>query len=299
MNSAYSQQSNNITRTWILLTLFIGLISALFYGLAYYFNSPILIFVGIALSLGQALIAYFAGGSLAVAQAGGKEVTYEQSPQIHEMVENLARIAGIPKPKIYISPDQSANAFACGRDPEHANICINQGLLNILDKNQLEGVLAHELSHVKNRDILVSTITMVLAGVISFVADFGFRSMAFGGFGGGSKDEDSNNKSPIFFVLYIIVLILAPILSTLITLAVSRQREFLADASGVVLTRYPEGLIGALEKLYSSPIPTEHFSTATSHFYIAPPKQNFGENIQGLFSTHPSVEARVEALRKM
>lgn len=298
MNSAYSQANGNVTRTFILITLFVGLVSALFYGMAYYFNSPILIFVGIAMSLVQALIAYFVGGSIAIAQAGGQELSYEQGPQIHEIIGNLSKIAGIPKPKIFISPDPSANAFACGRGPGNANICINQGLLNILDKNQLEGVLAHELSHVKNRDTLVSTVTMVLAGVISFVADFGFRSLFWGGGMGNSKD-DNDNKSPFIFILYILVLILAPILSTLITLAVSRQREFLADASGVVLTRYPEGLIGALEKLYASPVASEHYSTATNHFYIAPPKHNFGEKMSGLFSTHPSIEDRVAALKKM
>jgi heat shock protein HtpX len=292
--SAYSYQSANQRKTFILLFIFVGLVSAIFYGFSTYYNSPIFAIFGLVLSVGQAFFAYYAGGSLAIMSAGGQEVSEQEAPQIHIMVENLSKVAGIPKPKIFISPDPSPNAFACGRDPEHANICLNQGILDLLDKNELEGVIAHELSHVQNRDILVMSVTMVLASIISFITDFAFRMMWWSG---NSRDDD--NKSPVVFIIYIIALVLAPIVALLIQMAISRSRERLADASAVVMTRYPQGLMSALTKLYNSPIPTQHYSTATSHFYISPPKQKWGEKVQGLFSTHPPLEERIEALRKL
>jgi heat shock protein HtpX len=251
------------------------------------------------ISVGQALIAYYSGDKIALSYAGAKEVAADQAPQLHVMVENISKIAGIPKPKIYISPDPSANAFACGRDPEHASICFNKGILDLLDKNELEGVAAHELAHVKNRDILVSTVTMVLASVVSFVADIGFRLMFFGGGSGRRNRDNGEGNSPILLVVYIVTLILAPLVATLIQLAVSRSRESLADATSVVFTRYPEGLMNALIKLYDNPVPTTHYSTAMNHFYISPPKRKWGEKISGLFSTHPPLQERIEALRKL
>ncbi len=290
--SAYSQQSSNRNQTLILIFVFIGLVSGLFYIIGLYQGSYIWPVIGLVLSLSQALIAYFAGDKIALLSTGAKEVTYDEAPQIFEMVQNLTKIAGIPMPKVFISPDLSANAFACGRDPEHASICLNQGILDILNKAELEGVIAHELSHVKNRDILVMTVTMVLASVVSFVADIGFRIAIWGG-------KDREEKNPVLTALYIIAILLAPFIAGIIQLAVSRKREFLADATGVTMTRYPEGLISALDKLYKSPTPSSHYSTAMSHFYIAPPKKSFGQKVSGLFSTHPPIEARIEALKKM
>lgn len=292
--SAYSYQSQNKRKTIILLFLFVGLVSAIFYGFSAYYNQPFFAALGLVISIIQALLAYYAGGSLAVMSAGGQEISEKEAPQIHLLVENLCRTAGIPKPKIFISPDLSPNAFACGRDPEHANICLNQGILKLLNKNELEGVIAHELSHIKNRDILVMTVTMVLASVISFISDFAFRSMWWGG-----NNDDSDNKSPIVIIIYIVALVLAPFVALLIQLAISRSRERLADASAVIMTRYPKGLMDALTKLYESPIPTDHYSTATSHFFISPPKKNWGEKTSGLFSTHPPLEERIEALKKL
>lgn len=295
MTSAYSQQSNNIRKTWLLIFLFIGLVSTVFYVFGAYYRSPGLAVFGLFISLGQAIVAYFFGDSIALTYAKAQQVDDQKAPGIHNIVDNLSKIAGIPKPKVYISPDQSANAFACGRDPKHASICLNQGILDLLDKNQLEGVIAHELSHIKNRDILVMTVTMVLASVISFIADFGFHIL----FWGGGRDKDNDNKSPILIFLYILTLILAPIVATLIQFAISRSRESLADATAVTMTRYPQGLIQALQKLYESPVPTDNYSTAMNHFYISPPKKTWNEKVSGLFSTHPSIEERVEALEKM
>jgi heat shock protein HtpX len=293
--SAYKQQNTSNFQTWILIFTFVSIISGICYFLSVITRNPSIFILGFAFSIGQSFIGYFFGGSLAIASAGGQEVSADQSPEIHEMISNLSKVAGIPKPKIFISPDQSANAFACGRNPENANICLNQGLMNILDKNELEGVIAHELSHIKNRDILIMTITMVLSSVITFITDFGFRTMFFG----GGKDDEGNNRSPLVLIFYVVLMILGPIVSLLISMAVSRQREFAADATAVTFTRYPNGLINALEKLYKSPVPTEHFSTSTNHFYIAPPKKTFNEKIQTLFSTHPTIEERVLALREM
>jgi heat shock protein HtpX len=290
--SAYSQQSKNINKTWILMFLFVGIVSLGFYVIGVQTKNPYLPLIGLALSLGQAGVSYWFGGNIAIASSGGQKIDESSNPQIYNLVANLSKIGGIEVPEIYISPDLSANAFACGRDPKNAKICLNQGLLNILNKDELEGVIAHELAHIKNRDILIMTVTMVLVSVISFVTDIGFRMMFW-------QNNDDEDKNPLMFVAYIAVMIMLPIVGTVIQLSVSREREFLADATAVTFTRYPNGLINALNKLYQSPIPSEHYSTATNHFFIAPPKQNFGEKVQNLFSTHPSIEERVLALSKM
>jgi heat shock protein HtpX len=291
--SVYTQRNRNITKTWILIFLFISLISTMFYVVGLYYGTPYFAVFGLILSIGQALIGYFFGDKIALAQAGAQKIKYEDSPEIYEMIQNLSKIAGIPIPKIHISPDPSANAFACGRNPKNASICLNQGILNLLNKNELEGVIAHELSHIKNRDILVMTMTMVLASIASFIADIGFRMSFF-----GNRDKRENN-SPIVMILYILTLLLAPILATLIQFAVSRQREYLADATAVTFTRYPNGLKSALLKLYNNPTPSEHYATSMNHFFIAPPKKSFGEKVQSLFSTHPNIQDRIKALEGM
>lgn len=292
--SAYTERYSNIRQTWILIFLFIGLVSLVFYVIGWYQGSLVWPVIGLIFSLGQALVAYFFGDKIALSLAGAKEVTYQEAPKIFEITNNLSKIAGIKPPKIYISNDKSPNAFATGRNPQNASICLNQGLLDVLEKQELEGVIAHELAHIKNRDILLMTVTMVLTGLISFVADLGFRILLFSG---GRRDRE--NKSPVIFIIYLITIVLAPIVSALIQLAISRKREFLADATGVTFTRYPEGLISALIKLYNNPTPTSHYQTNMNHFYIAPPKKVFGEKFNDLFNTHPPIQARVAALKKM
>jgi heat shock protein HtpX len=292
--SAYSQQSRNLRNTWILIFLFVGLISGIFYIIGIVQGSYFWPVFGLILSLSQAIFAYYAGAGLALAIAGAKQIQYSDSPKLFELVQNLSKIAGIPVPRIYVSPDKSANAFATGRDPNHAHIVFNQGLLDMLDKSELEGVIAHELAHIANRDILIMTVVMVLASVVSFISDIGFRLMIFG----GSKNRDQK-VHPIMIGLYVLTIILAPIVAAMIQLAVSRQREFLADSTAVTLTRYPQGLINALTKLYNNPTPTSHYSTATSHFYIAPPKKKLSESVNNLFSTHPDIKDRISALQKM
>jgi heat shock protein HtpX len=294
--SAYSVQSANQRKTWLLIFFFVGLVTAIFLIIGAYYNQPFLPVLGLTLASFQAIGGYFWGDKLALRIAGAKIVSDKNAPRIHFLVENLCKVADIPKPKIYISPDPSANAFACGRNPQKASICLNQGLLNLLNENELEGVIAHELAHIKNRDILVMTVTMVLASVISIVADIGIR-LTF--FGWGGKDNNSSPRSPILVFLYILIILLSPIIAMLIQMSVSRSREYLADATAVVFTRYPEGLINALQKLYQNPVPSRHYSTAMSHFYISPPKKSWSENVAGLFSTHPPIEKRIKALKEM
>lgn len=294
MPSAYTYQNNNNQRTWLLIFLFVGLTSGIFYIVGAFYGNGSFGIIGLVISLFQAFVAYFSGDKIALSTVGAKQVDAQQAPQIHNMVENLSKVADIPKPKIYISPDKSANAFATGRDPEHASICLNQGILAILNKSELEGVIAHELAHIKNRDILVMTVTMVMASAISFIADLGFRSQFW-----GFRDNDSESKSPIIFIVYMATIILAPLVALLIQSGISRQREFLADATGAVMTRYPDGLKNALIKLHKSPVPSSHYSTSMNHFYITPVKRTFGERVNTLFSTHPPVQDRVRALESM
>ena len=273
---------------------FVGFVSALCYGMGIVSRNPSIAVIGLVVSLVQCGVAYWFGDKLALMSSGAKQIAYEDAPKIFEMTQNLSRIAGIPVPKIHISDDPSPNAFACGRNPANASICLNQGIIDLLDKNELEGVIAHELSHIKNRDILVMTTTMVLSSLITFIADMGIRTV---GWGKNSNDEDS--PSIFFVIIYVVVLALAPIVSTIITMAVSREREFLADATAITITRYPQGLSNALLKLHNDPTPSEHYSTATNHFYISEPKRSFGDKVQSWFSTHPPVQERVEALSKM
>jgi heat shock protein HtpX len=292
--SVYSQQSRNQTSTMLLMFLFVGLVSSIFYGFATITGNGSLAYVGLAISLGQCGVAYFFGDKMALASSGAQKLDENQMLPIHEMVQNLAKIAGIPAPKIFISPDPSPNAFACGRSPKNASICLNQGILDLLNRSELEGVIAHELSHIKNRDILIMTVSMVLASVISFLADFGIRANMFGG-----RDRDNKNNSPLILVFYVFLMVIAPLLSALIQMAVSRQREFLADATAVTMTRYPQGLQNALSKLYQSPVPSRHYSTAMNHFFISPPKKSWNEKINTFFSTHPSLDERIKALDGM
>lgn len=295
--SAYTQQSKNIFRTWLLMFIFIGLVSSLSLVVALLTENTAFIFIGLFISLFQSFVAYFFGDKIALASAGAKRVSYEEYPQVYEITQNLAKIAGIPLPKIHISPDLSANAFACGRNPKNASICLNQGLLNLLNKAEIEAVIAHELAHIKNRDILVMTVTMVLTSLVSFLADMGFYIFMSGR--GNDRQENNSNNGFILFLIYIALSTIAPVLSAVISMAVSRKREYLADATAVIMTRYPEGLINALTKLYNSPVPTQHYSTSMNHFYISPPKKRFGEKISSLFSTHPPIKDRIKALQQM
>lgn len=224
---------------------------------------------------------------------GAKEASPEANRELWNIVENLSITAGLPMPKLYIINDSIPNAFATGRDKKHAVVAVTTGLIDVLNKNEMEGVIAHELSHIGNRDMLVSTVVVVLVGFITLMADMFLRSQLFGG---GNRDREGGGQiGGILFIVGIVIMILSPIIATLIQLSISRKREYLADASGALLTRYPEGLASALEKISAHSGKMKKANHATAHLFISNP---FGDKVRGLFSTHPPVEKRVELLRK-
>ncbi|MBI2086184.1 M48 family metallopeptidase [Candidatus Daviesbacteria bacterium] len=240
-------------------------------------------------------VSYFYSDKIVLGISGAKKIEKKDNPEIYRLVENLCIAAGLPLPRIYILQDSATNAFATGRDPKHAAICFTTGILDKLNKQELEGVAAHELSHVGNRDTLLMSVVSILVGTIALLSDFFMRSLWFGG-----RDRDSKGNA-IFMVLAIVAAILAPIVATLIQLAVSRRRELLADASGVLLTRYPAGLANALQKISSDREPLEAANRGTAHLYIINPLKgkDAASWLAGLFNTHPPIEVRVKALREM
>ncbi len=293
--NVYQQRASNVRRTWALIVGFLVVVIALGYGISWYFGNPIILYVAVFISVATNFYAYWASDKLVLSMSHARKATREEFFDLYTVTENLAMTAGLPMPKLYIIDDAAPNAFATGRDEKHAVVCATTGLLGLLSRAELEGVIAHELSHIQNRDILVMTVAVVLAGFVAIVADI-FLRMAF--YGGGRDSRGGGNV--IVLVLGIIGIILAPLAAQLIQLAISRRREYLADASGVLLTRYPEGLATALQKISSHNIPMRHKSHATAHLFIDEP---FGKPegkkagwIQNLFSTHPPTEERVQKL---
>ncbi len=296
MATIYTQQGKNIRKTWFLMTMFLVLFIALGYGASLYFGNPSILFGAIIFSLVTNVGSYWFSDKLVVRMTGAQPVTRDQYPELWNVVENLSITAGLPMPKIYVVNDPAPNAFATGRNPEHAVVAATTGLLQILTRVELEGVMAHELSHVGNRDMLVSTVAVVLAGSVAMLADFFVRVSMFGG---GNND----NRSPLFIVFAIAGIILAPIAAQMIHLAISRKREYLADASGALLTRYPEGLASALEKIAAYARPMVKANNATAHLFIADPfggdTRGIRQKISGLFQTHPPAADRIRILREM
>ena len=261
------------------------------YGLAY---------AGIGLIVSGIMVfaSYYNSDKMILGMSKAKQIQKKDNPQLFRIVENLCIGAGIPLPKIYIIDDSAPNAFATGRDPEHSVVCVTTGILDKLNKVELEGVIAHELSHVRNYDIRLMGIVVILVGLVALLADFFMRSLWYGG---NRRREDRSDAQGVFLLIGIILAILSPLIATLIQLAVSRKREFLADASGALLTRYPEGLASALEKISKDKEPLEVANNATAHLYIANP---FKGKIEGswfasLFNTHPPIEERIKILRSM
>lgn len=260
--------------------------------------------VAFAISLGMALFSYFSGGSAVLMMSGAREVKHEDNPDLYHIVENLCIGAGIKKvPTIYIIDDTAPNAFATGRDPDHAVVAVTSGLLSKLEKAELEGVIAHELSHIKNYDMLIMTMVVILVGVVTLLSDFMLRYFWWGGGGKRDKNEGGGQLQLIMIVVAIALAILSPLIATLIKLAISRKREYLADADAVLITRYPEGLARALEKLTADTEPLEVANKATAHLYIVNPlTEHKGSSIgwfSSLFNTHPPIEDRVAKLRAM
>ncbi|MFZ2072524.1 MAG: M48 family metalloprotease [Minisyncoccia bacterium] len=291
MATLYTQQSRNVTKTWLLMSAFFVIVISIGFFFSQYYRNPNILYFFVIFSIGMNVMSYWYSDKIALRLNKAKQIKEEDNQELWHIVENLSITAGLPMPKLCIINDVSPNAFATGRNKEHAVVAVTTGLLQILDKNELEGVIAHELSHIGNRDILLSTVVVVLVGFISIIADMFLRSM----FWGGARSRDDNNGGGgLMLILGIVLSILAPIFATLIQLAISRKREFLADASGALLTRYPEGLANALTKISKYSRPMTSANTATAHLFISNP---FGaKKISNLFSTHPPMEARVKAL---
>lgn len=293
MATLYTHQTENISKTWALMFIFFCIVIAIGWGVSYYYNDQGILYVAVVFAIFMNIFSYWFSDTIAISMAGAKPAEGPQYEDLNNTVENLAITAGLPKPKVFVINDPAPNAFATGRNASHASVAVTTGLLGMMNKTELEGVLAHELSHIGNRDMLVSTVAVVLVGFITIIADMFWRSALFG----GNRDRNER-QNPVVAIIAVSLVILAPIIATLLQLAISRRREFLADASGALLTRYPEGLASALRKIGSYAAPMRSANNATAHLYISNP---FGPGatksfITRIFSTHPPVEDRIKAL---
>jgi heat shock protein HtpX len=296
MATLYTHKDENIAKTWVLMFVFLCVVIAVGWAISWYYNDPGILVFAVVFAVAMNISSYWFSDKVVIAMAGAKPASPTEYPDLNNIVENLAITAGLPKPKVYIINDPQPNAFATGRNAKHAAIAVTSGLLSMMNRSELEGVVAHELSHVGNRDMVVSTVAVILVGLVTLAADFFLRASFFGIGGNNRNSKEGNN--PVIAVIAIIFIILAPILATLIQLAISRKREFLADASGALLTRYPEGLASALRKIGNYAAPMAHPNNATAHLYISNP---FGpraamSGIAKLFNTHPPIEERIKAL---
>ena len=292
MTTLYTHQDSNIRKTWLLMAVFLVIVIALGWFLSYYYNSPAILYFAVIFSVVMNITSYWFSDKIVLAMYKARPFKREESEELWDIVENLSITAGLPMPRIFIIDDPAPNAFATGRDKEHAVVAVTTGLRGMLNKQELEGVIAHELSHIGNRDMLISTVIVVLAGFVTILSDIFLR----GSFRGGNNREGGRAQA-IVMIAGLVLAILAPIIATLIRLAISRKREFLADASGSLLTRYPEGLANALRKISSYQGPMIRANNATAHLFISNP---FGPKAMGglnkLFMTHPPLQERIEAL---
>lgn len=298
MATLYTHQTENIWRTWLLMTTFFVLVIAIGWVISLYYGNPAILYIAVLFSIVMNVGSYWFSDKIVIKLAGAHPATREAYPDLWNTVENLSITAGLPMPKVYIINDPAPNAFATGRNKEHAVVAVTTGILPLLTKTELEGVIAHELSHIGNRDMLVSTVAVVLAGFVSILANMFLRSLQFGGGRGGRRE---GGGGAVLMIIGIVLAVLAPIFATLIRLAVSRKRELLADASGALLTRYPEGLISALQKISASGQPMINANSATAHLYISDPfkAKRTTSFFSRLLMTHPPIEERVAALRGM
>ena len=302
MANLYTHAESNTRKTWIYLTGFFLLIIALGWVVSYVLESPVLLVVAVVLSIIMSVGSYWYSDKIVLKMSGAKPIEKADNPELYRLVENLSITAGLPMPKLYIIQDAQPNAFATGRDAKHAVVAVTTGILERLERVELEGVLAHEMSHIGNKDMLISTVVVVLVGIVVLLADFFFRMAFFGGLGGRNNNDRGGGQMHLIMIgVAVVFAILAPLAAQVIKSAVSRKREFLADASGALLTRHPEGLARALEKISQDPHQLNHANDATAHLYIASPFRGKEKAswIHKLFMTHPPVEQRVAALRGM
>jgi heat shock protein HtpX len=300
----YEAIAQNKRRSILLIAGAILLLGAVGYGLGYLFSSGIVgLVVALVIAAGLSIGSYRYGDRVVLASTRAQEVTPEQEPRLHNVVEGISLAAGIPKPRVYVVPEQAPNAFATGRDPEHSSIAVTQGLLDMMNRVELEGVVAHEMSHVLDRDILFGTIVATLVGAVVLLSEFFLRWFLWGGFA-GRRSNDSNGGAigAIGLAIGLVLLILAPLFAQVIKFAVSREREYLADAQGAMLTRYPPGLISALEKISQSPTAMRSANNATAHLWLSQPSRVPGDDtsrLERLFSTHPPLADRIRRLQEM
>ena len=299
----YTQKSANIRKTWLLMSLFFGAVIAIGWLFSQVYHNPGILYFAVLFSIAMNVASYWFADKIVLALHRAEPVDMKSNPELYRILENLSIAAGIPMPRIYVIPDNAPNAFATGRNAKHAIVCVTEGLLRMLERSELEGVLSHELSHIGNRDMLVSTVAVVLVGMISILSDMFMRSLWFGGMR-RNRDNEGGEGGGILLIVGIALSILAPIVATLIQLAISRRREFLADTSGALLTRYPDGLVSALKKIGSYTQPLATATNADAHLFFGNP---FGADrpaeerktpwIIKLFSTHPPIEERIKALQ--
>ena len=292
MPTLYTQSDRNTRNTYILMSVFLVFVIAIGWVFSEAMGSSAILWFAVIISIVMSVGSYWYSDKIVLKMSKAKLVEFESNKELYRLVENLCITAGLPLPKIYIIDDTAPNAFATGRDPEHAVVAVTSGLLQKLNRSELEGVIAHELSHIGNRDILLATVVVVLVGVVALLADF-FRYSLW--FGGGNRDNRGGGGW--IMIVAIVLSILAPLFAMLIQLAISRKREFLADADGALLTRYPEGLASALQKISADSEKLEVANRATAHLYFANPFK--GKKVSKLFMTHPPVEERIMMLRGM
>ncbi len=300
MQTLYTHQDSNVRKTWFLITLFLIGVIALGWFLSWYFDSSTILYFAVFFAFFQVFFSYWFSHKIVLSMSGAKPISRESHRELWNITENLCITAGLSMPKLYIINDSVPNAFATGRNQKHAVVAVTTGLLAILDKNELEGVIAHELSHIGNKDMLISTIVVVLVGFITLLSDMFLRAQIFGGGQGGGDRNGGGQVQLVLVLVGILLMVLSPLIAALIQLSISRKREFLADASGALLTRYPEGLASALEKISSHGGKMQKANHATAHLFISNP---FGGNkkktswFENLWATHPPAEERIKRLR--
>lgn len=299
MATIYTHQSSNTRKTWALFTVFFVVVIGIGWIFSRLYGNPSILFFAVVFSSVMSIISYWYSDTIVLQIAKAVPVDKNKEPVLWNIVENLSITAGLPMPKVYVVYESAPNAFATGRNPEHGVVAVTTGLLERLDKNELEGVIAHELSHIGNRDTFIATVVVILVGFISLISDFFLRSTFFRS---RDREEGGGQIQAILMIVGILLAILAPIAATLMQLAISRKREFLADASGSLLTRYPEGLASALQKISKDPTELRVANNTTSHLWFDDPFDKPGERVSWLhklFMTHPPVEDRIRALRDM
>jgi heat shock protein HtpX len=299
----YEQIAANKRKTVVLIAASILLLGAVGYVIGLYYDSgPAGLIGAVALAIVMSLVSYFSGDRMVLASTRARAVTPQEEPRLHNIVEGLSIAAGIPKPKVYVIPERALNAFATGRDLDHSSVAVTQGLLEAMNRVELEGVIGHELSHVVDRDILVGTVVATLVGAVVLISEFFMRSWWWGGSRRSSKDS-GGGANAIIFAIGLVLLVLAPIIGQLVRLAVSRNREYLADAQGALLTRYPPGLASALRKIADGAvIPMRSANNATAHLWLNQPSRIEGEgmgSMEKLFNTHPPIVERIRRLEEM